>query len=100
VALHGVAVRHLYSVPPAVLVLSGMDGNTGGLSRGRKNAIRLAAFLVTFLAIVVIPMGVMYGGLGPGWMMVSNVLFVLILAAIAAGAVAWVWMRVRRLVRR
>ena len=77
-----------------------MDGKAGTLSRSQKNTIRAITFVITFIALVIIPFGVIYGRFGKGWMLLSNVLFCFGLTVIAVGATCWVVMRFRSLVRK
>jgi hypothetical protein len=77
-----------------------MNTKAGILSKQQKNGIRAIVFLVFFTIPMLIPFGVMYGGMGTGWMLLANVLFCIGLAVIAIGAIAWFFVRVRSLVRK
>ena len=77
-----------------------METTAGTPSKRQKIIIGAISFAVTITALVIIPFGVMYGGLGKGWMLLSNVLACLALAVIVIGAIAWIAMRFRSLVRK
>ena len=73
-----------------------MEKTAASVSTKQKNTIRVIVFAVILTALVIIPFGVMHGGLGQGWMLVANVVYCLGLAVIGIGAVAWIVMRVRK----
>ena len=72
-----------------------METVTGTPSKRQKIIIRAISFAVTIAALVIIPFGVMYGGLGNGWMLLANLLGCLVFAVIVVGAIAWIAVRFR-----
>jgi hypothetical protein len=77
-----------------------METTASTLSKRQKIIIRAISFAVTITAFVIIPFGVVYGGLGNGWMLLANVLGCLALAVVVIGAIAWIAMRFRSLVQK
>jgi hypothetical protein len=65
-------------------------------SKRQKIIVFAISFAVTITALA-IPF---FGGLGKGWILLSNVLVCLVLAVIVVGGIAWIAMRFRSPVRK
>jgi hypothetical protein len=76
-----------------------MDLTGNGAPTRRLKIIAAVYFLATFFSVLVIPFGVLYGGLAKGWMTFANALFglVLLTLAFAAMRLAVTFIRDRRL---